>query len=317
MVEFLILRHLDLSTAMQARDLFDPQTVRELAHQVETVERLKSLTLLTYADISAVNPTVMTAWRAQQLWQLYMIVYGELTRELGSERVEAATEEFLQGFPTRYLRTHSPEEIQAHLALEAESRKRGGVAIDLKRLQTAWQLTLVAPDRPGLFATAAGSLSSFGMNIVRAEAFANRHGQVLDTFTFEDPHRTLELNPTEVDRLRAIAEKAISGKADVRELLRNRPKPQIPSRKARIESRVSFDAAASETATLVEIVAEDRPGLLYDLASGISASGANIEVVLIDTQAHKAIDVFYLTSEGKKLTPEKQDKLADALRQAI
>src|SRR5205814_1230095 len=119
-VEFLILRHLDLSSAMQSRDLFDPQTVRELAHQVATVERLKVLTLLTYADISAVNPTVMTAWRAEQLWQLYMIVHAELTRELESERVEQATEEFLQGFPTRYLRTHSPEEIERHLSLAAE-----------------------------------------------------------------------------------------------------------------------------------------------------------------------------------------------------
>ena len=56
----------------------------------------------------------------------------------------------------------------------------------------------------------------------------------------------------------------------------------------------------------MEIVAEDRPGLLYDLASAISSNGANIEVVLIDTQAHKAIDVFYVTAEGKKLGPEKQ-----------
>jgi [protein-PII] uridylyltransferase len=302
---------------MQSRDLFDPQTVRELAHQLETVERLKALILLTYADISAVNPNVMTAWRAEQLWQLYMIVYGELTRELESERVEAATDEFLQGFPTRYLRTHSAEVIQRHRELERESRGRNGVAVDLKRLEAAWELTLVAPDRPGLFAAAAGSLSSFGMNIVRAEAFANRHGQVLDTFTFEDPHRTLELNPTEVDRLRAIAERAISGKVDVRELLKNRPKPQLPSRKARIPGRVSFDSGANEAATLVEIVAEDRPGLLYDLASAISASGANIEVVLIDTQAHKAIDVFYVTAAGKKLTPEKQEKLEESLRQSL
>ncbi len=316
-VEFLILRHLDLSTAMQSRDLFDPQTVRELAHQIATVERLKALTLLTYADVSAVNPNVMTAWRAEQLWQLYLIVHAELTRELETERVEASTEEFLQGFPTRYLRTHSQEEIGGHLALEAESRKRDGVAIDLKRIETAWQLTLVAPDRPGLFAAAAGSLSSFGMNILRAEAFANRHGQVLDTFTFEDPHRTLELNPPEIDRLRAIAERAIAGKLDVRELLRNRPKPQPPSRKARISSRVAFDAEASQSATLVEIVAEDRPGLLYDVASAISESGANIEVVLIDTQAHKAIDVFYVTAAGRKLTPEKQEKLAEALRAVL
>jgi [protein-PII] uridylyltransferase len=66
----------------------------------------------------------------------------------------------------------------------------------------------------------------------------------------------------------------------------------------------------------VEIVAEDRPGLLYDLASAISSSGGSIEVVLIDTQAHKAIDVFYVTAAGKKLTAEKQKALGDALVQA-
>ena len=156
------------------------------------------------------------------------------------------------------------------------------------------------------------------MNILRAEAFANRHGQVLDTFTFEDPHRTLELNPTEADRLRAIAERAISGKTDVRDLLRNRPEaataePQSPHRGPRHRSI----GAASQTATLVEIVAEDRPGLLYDVASAISASGANIEVVLIDTQAHKAIDVFYVTSEGGKLSPERQETLEAALKAVV
>ena len=74
MMRFLIARHLELSAAMQARDLFDPQTVREIAARVETVERLKALTLLTYADIGAVNPEAMTSWRAGQLWQLYLAV---------------------------------------------------------------------------------------------------------------------------------------------------------------------------------------------------------------------------------------------------
>jgi [protein-PII] uridylyltransferase len=53
---------------------------------------------------------------------------------------------------------------------------------------------------------------------------------------------------------------------------------------------------------LVEITAEDRPGLLYRIASAISAAGCNIEVVLIDTEAHRAIDVFYITKAGRKLT---------------
>jgi [protein-PII] uridylyltransferase len=322
-VRFLIAKHLALSSAMQSRDVSDPQAVRDLAHQVETVERLKALTLVTYADISAVNPTVMTPWRAQSLWQLYLSVYNELTRELETERIEtdASTSPerraFLQGFPTRYVRTHTDAEIDQHMALEARSRQRG-VAVDVQKVEAAYQLTMVtSSDRPGLFAAVAGTLSSFGMNILKAEAFSNRRGLILDTFTFADPIRTLELNPTEADRLRATAERVIAAKMDVRELLKNRPKPVLPSRHARIDGRVAFDGDASGTATLVEIVAEDRPGLLYDLASAISQTGCNIEVVLIDTQAHKAIDVFYVTAAGRKLDAQRQAALERALQTAV
>jgi [protein-PII] uridylyltransferase len=139
---------------------------------------------------------------------------------------------------------------------------------------------------------------------------------VLDTFTFADPMRNLELNPSEVDRLRSTAERVLLGKLEVKTLLRNRPKPSPPSGNSGIDRRVSFNSEASRGATLIEIVAQDRPGLLYDLTSAISAHGANIEVVLIDTEAHKAIDVFYVTAEGRKLAPETQSALAEALRQA-
>jgi [protein-PII] uridylyltransferase len=321
MVMFLIERHLDLSAAMFSRDVFDPRTIRDVAHQVGTVERLKVLTLLTYADIGAVNPTAMTPWRAEQLWQLYLMVYNELTRELQTERIEAVPTgsperiAFLQGFPVRYLRTHSEAGIDEHMALEEKSRQRG-MAVDIRKLDSAWQLTLIAHDRPGLFASVAGTLSCFGMNILKAEAFSNLRSLVLDTFTFADPARTLDLNPTEIDRLHATVERVLGGKADVKELLRNRPKPVLPSRKAGIAARVVFDSEASGTATLIEIVAEDRPGLLYDLATAISANGGNIEVVLIDTQAHKAIDVFYVTADGGKLSAEKQAAIRVAVEKA-
>ena len=320
-VLFLIRRHLELSAAIHSRDIFDPETIRDLAHLVETVERLKALTLITWADISAVNPGAMTPWRAGQLWQLYLMVYNELTRELAAERIEELPSgpperlAFLEGLPMRYLRTHTDAEIEEHMALEAASRKRG-VAVDIRKLDSAWQMTLIAEDRPGLFAAAAGTLSSFGMNILKAEAFSNRRGLVLDTFAFADPNRTLDLNPSEIDRLRATVERVMAGKADVRELLRNRPRPALPSRKARIPAAVSFDLEAASGATLFEIVAEDRPGLLYDLASSISSNGGNIEVVLIDTQAHKAIDVFYVTGQGARLTPEKQRQIGEAMRAA-
>jgi [protein-PII] uridylyltransferase len=60
-------------------------------------------------------------------------------------------------------------------------------------------------------------------------------------------------------------------------------------------------------------VSEDRPGLLYDLANAISLAGCNIEVVMIDTEAHKALDVFYLTYQGKKLHDELQTDLKSEL----
>jgi [protein-PII] uridylyltransferase len=324
MVLFLIGKHLALSAVMQSRDVFDPQTVREVAQHMGTVERLKALTLVTYADISAVNPEVMTPWRSEQLWQLYLAVYNELTRELETDRIEAVAvaagpperSAFLEGFPTRYLRTHTDTEIEEHMALEVKARQRG-VAIEVRRMESAWLLTLAAADRPGLFARAAGTLAAFGLNILRAEAFSNRRGMVLDTFTFADPMRTLELNPTEVDRLLSTAERVMIGKIDVQQLLRNRPKPSLPSRRAGIPARVAFNSEASHSATLVEITAEDRPGLLYDLASAMSSSGANIEVVLIDTQAHKAIDVFYVTVNGRKLDSQQEQALGEALRKAV
>jgi [protein-PII] uridylyltransferase len=318
-VSFLIRNHMELSSAMRSRDLADPKAIHDVAQVVGTEDRLKALTLVTYADISAVNPSVMTPWRSSQLWRLYLAVYRELTRELSEERIaEAAFEsgaELVEGLPVRYLRTHSQEEIAAHVALAVKSEARG-VAVDIHSLESAWQLTAITGDRPGLFARMAGTLAGFGMNILRAEAFSNRRGQVLDTFVFADPTRTLELNPSELDRLRTTAERVILGKLDVRDLLKNRPKPKPLSRKVRVRTAIRFDDEASTAATLVEIVAEDRPGLLYDLASAISSSGGNIEVVLIDTQANRAIDVFYVTVGGRKLTVDEQSAMGAELRKA-
>jgi [protein-PII] uridylyltransferase len=314
-VLFLIEHHLDLSAVMNSRDLGDPATGLELAKRVETLEHLKLLTLMTYADISAVNPEAMTSWRLEQLWRTYLVGHRELTRDLERERIHIEEKDekaaFLEGFPTRYLRTHTPEQIRGHMEL-ADKNAQVGLAVSLERENGVYNLTVVTPDRPNLFASLAGTLSSFGMNIVKAEAFANQHGDVLDTFSFTDPMRTLELNPAETDRLKAMLQRAVTGKEDVRRLLRGRQKPST-SKRAEIKPTVAFDAEASESATLVEIVAEDRPGLLYELASTFSSAGCSIDVVLIDTEAHKAVDVFYITKDGAKLEARSHDDLRERL----
>jgi [protein-PII] uridylyltransferase len=321
-VEFLIEHHLDLSAVMSARDLHDPATAGLLASRIGTLERLKLLTLLTYADISAVNPAAMTPWRLEQLWETYRVTHQQLLKELETERIgdlpvtlDAAPSDFIRGFPSRYLRTHTPGQIRAHAELYEMSRSNGVAAQIESHMESGGgfhRATIVTSDRPALFASLAGALSSFGMDIVRAEAFSNQRGLILDTFVFSDPQRTLELNPSENDRLRQTLEDVALGRLDTEQLLRGRI-GHSRMKKRTVQPRVHFDGNACDTATLIEIIAEDRPGLLYDLSSAISTAGCNIEVVLIDTEGHKAIDVFYVASNSGKLSSNTQSKLSETL----
>ncbi len=328
-VTFLIEHHLDLSSIMSGRDLEDPATAQFLTRQIGTQEDLRRLTLLTYADIGAVNPTSMTPWRLEELWRIYLLGLEQLTRELASDRIHvmgdfvthgAVSPEltcFLEGLPMRYLRRHTQPEIEHHFEMQRKI-PRDGVAVEITQETGAYLMTVLAQDQPGLFASLCGALASFGMNIVRAEAASNAAGCVLDFIRFTDPMRTLELNPSEVNRLRRTAEGAVKGSLQVSELLKRRRETPRPSSGARIAPVVRFNNEASDTSTLMELIGEDRPRLLYDVASTLSAAGCNIETVMIDTQAHKAIDVFYATCNGRKLDEAIQDSLrAELMRIAV
>lgn len=314
---FLVQHHLDLSSVMSSRDLHDEATAKSLAHGIGTIERLKLLTMLTYADISAVNPQAMSPWRLEQLWLTYVTAYEELTRELATERIHDAVGQppeiaaFLEGLPTRYLRTHSSAEIEVHYALARQLASRP-LAIEVQQEKGFYRLTLLTRDRPRLLASVAGAISSFGLDIVKAEAFSNASGVVVDTFAFSDPHNTLELNPSEVERLRGLVRRVVEGTEDVERLLRGRPKPLLPSR-MKFPASVVFKDDPLSVATLIEIAAPDRPGLLHDLALVLSQADCNIELVMINTEAHKALDAFYVTQKGEKLTPEQRGSLKSAL----
>src|SRR5467141_297444 len=212
-VHFLIEHHLDMSATVQRRDIFDPVTVSAFATTVGNQERLQRLCLLTYADIHAVNPEALTPWKAEMLWQLYVATSNHFSRTLDTDRLHAhdevslleqvrahtagaSTEEierFLEGFPRRYLAVHTAAEIAAHFALYQKLGPQP-VQTELQVHRHAFSLTLLTADRPALFATISGVLAGWGMNIIKADAFANAAGIVLDTFHFSDLHRTLELN---------------------------------------------------------------------------------------------------------------------------
>jgi [protein-PII] uridylyltransferase len=336
-VHFLIEHHLDMSETMQRRDIFDPATVSMFADAVTTQERLQRLCLMTYADIHAVNPEALTPWKAEMLWQLFVATSNHFSRTLDRDRLHASdevslleqvssqaggankreVERFLEGFPRRYRAVHSAPEIAAHFQLY---QKLGAepVQTELKARHHSFSLTLLTADRPALFATISGVLAGWGMNIVKADAFANAAGVVLDTFQFVDLHHTLELNPSEIARFQKSLADIVNGKAPLEPLLKGREiaskakPPKVP-----VETRINYDDTSSAQSTLLEIMAQDRPGLLYDVGSSLARLGCNIDVALIDTEGQKAIDVFYLTERGKKLSQPKQELLREVLQSTL
>lgn len=315
-VEFLIRHQADLSGAMRGRDIDDPATARRLAGRVGTIERLKLLAVMTYAEIAALSEEAKIPWRLEQLWRAYSVAQRELVRELETDRIQQAPEnlpgnaEFVKGFPLRYLRARTAAEIGEHLQLFELSRPTG-VAVKLEPMEGAYRITVVARDRPFLFASLAGAISSFGLDILKAEAFSNAKGVVLDTFVFGDPKRMLQQNPSEADRLSDLMQRIALGKTDAHRLMRGRALPEAGKRT--IPPQVQFDSEACPTATLVEIETEDRPGLLYSLATVLSSNACNIDVVLVDTKGRRAIDVFYVAHEGRKLPPDMQARLKEKL----
>src|SRR6202050_3545297 len=155
-VLFLIGRHLEMSSALR-RDIFDPETVRAFSEKVETPERLKLLCLLTYADIKAVNPEALTPWKAENIWQLYIAASNHLNRSLDqrlhvdahdevmahlgtlAHKVGKRLDDFLEGLPRRYLFTHPPAEVLAHLEMATQLGK-DPVQISLRRARHWYQL---------------------------------------------------------------------------------------------------------------------------------------------------------------------------------
>jgi [protein-PII] uridylyltransferase len=337
-VVFLVQKHLVMSQVSQRRDLSDEGLIEGFAETVSTLDRLNMLLLLTYADTNAVGPGVWNDWKAALLWELYSKTRAHLSgdRPAGEDRrahleervvgkllpefLRSDVESYLALYPDRYLRAASPEAIARHFRMTQELGGRSLVAEwkpDSDARHTV--LTVCSRDAPGLLARLAGTLTGHGLDILSVDAFTRSDGLILDTFKVSEA-ASGPVRPERWPKIEADLAVAVEGRLDVdaaviraRERMGRRPRRRPPASPA-----VTFDAGASSSSTVVEVRADDEPGLVYKIARTLAQLGLNISLAKIATEKSQALDVFYVTdADGQALPAEEQRRVEAGLLMAL
>jgi [protein-PII] uridylyltransferase len=285
--------------------------------------------------VEAVSPDSLTPWKEELLWRLYVDTYNHLTQRYADEVIErnqaglnellagrppdvteAELTAFLEGLPRRYLQMFSREGIYRHVRL-ARDIHPDEVHLSLEHNEPVWTLAVATLDEPYLFSNICGVLSSFGMNILRGNAFTNPSGLVLDVFQFTDEERFLELNRDAHEQVLSVLQDVVAQRSDVTARLRGREQSLFQKKAPRFLPTVRTDNEASGRYTILDIIADNALGLLYRISRVISQHGCDVDLVLIATEGEKAIDVFHITKAGAKLTGTEQHALTSDLQRTL
>jgi [protein-PII] uridylyltransferase len=334
-VILLVAHHLTLSHMAQRRDIDDPKTVASLAEVVGTPERLRMLYLLTFADMRAVGPGVMTGWMARILWELFTRTLSRLTggrlerpsRERVAERVveemsgaRGGVVAHLAMMSDRYLITTSAQRIAAHLRL-VERLEEDVVATELFHhpdLDSS-ELVIATKDVPGLFALIAGTLAAEGINILSAQIHTRADGIALDTFQVNDPFGEAVTEDARWRRTLGALRRVLVGEQTVEEALAARRSGRPAASAVPGPPKITVDNQLSDTHTVVEVKCPDRVGLLYLITRTFQTLALDIGSARIATEIEQAYDTFYVTDhQGRRLEdPVQMDRLRDALEDAL
>ncbi len=333
-VLFLVKNHLVMSSLSQRRELTDRKVVADFARLVQDQENLSLLYLLTYADISAVNTTAWTQWKAVLLQELYVrtlesiekrTVAGEedkarFTAQIDRIRDLAAgrfthreVDDFISVMSDQYILYTSARKVIYHMEMMKRLRDEQ-LVIDHRHYPERGytELIVCAYDAYGMFYRTAGAIASKNLNILRAQVYTSKSGVMLDTFQITDAEgRLCDYEPA--------WESAVD---ELRRTLMNKSRPAEPSVYGRIKRPaamiapvVEFDNETSESFTIIDISARDRVGLLYSVTKALYDLNLDIGSAKIVTEGSRVMDSFYVTDylHGKISADSRLEKIKETL----
>lgn len=350
----LILHHLTMYMVAVRRDLNDPATITEFVRNKWDRESLRELFLLTLADVATTSAQAMTSWKLSMLNTLFRSSDAYLAGSLsgGTNRVAQVRERaralwpdggsleemesFLDSLPERYFLANTAEEVVAHAAL---ALGRGDEPVSISWMPSSHDgilglcvvaearqrldLCVVADDRPGLLASIAAAISAGQFDIQAAQINSRRLSsggyQALDLFWIRASAEEKALE-RRLAQMKSDLSRVIRGEVTPEFLVRgrltskrsSRPTPAVPT-------EVLFDHHASDEYTVIEVLAEDRPALLFTLSSTLRELGIVIGVAKISTEGTRVVDVIYASeADGSKIDPgARADEIKTRLLLAI
>jgi len=314
LVSWLVRHHLIMSATAFKRDLADWKTITDFVAQVQSIERLRLLALLTIVDIRAVGPGVWNSWKRQLIHELYEAAEEQL--RLGhvqrgrAERIAAKQAAVAQRLGPRADLVQSagaqlndaywiaePDDIIALNLTQLDGA--AGRALDVHTryyaARGATLVTVIAADHPGLFYRIAGGIHLAGGNIIDARIHTARNGMAVDNFLVQDPLGRPFSEESQLARIRTMIGDALGGKIKLVPQLAARPLARPRADAFAVAQRVEFDNQASNRFTVIEVSARDRPALLNRLARALFEEKLIVHSAHIATYGERAVDTFYVT----------------------
>jgi [protein-PII] uridylyltransferase len=339
---FLVRNHLKMEQVAFRRNIGDPETVYEFTRIFANVEQLKMLYLLTYADLSAVNPGVWTKWKAQLLHELYKksahIISESLDAEgivslqeeergireraiidkMPSEKGEAVRKHFNSIKNDLYAIVFEDSEIVSHI--EAIESNFEAANVSFSQNEDYTDVTIIAHDAPFQLSRFCSSLSANDANIVDANVFTRDDGVIIDRFKVFDNITRKNLTESQMKKIESDLHAILTGKTDPDVLFEKHRVRWQRKLKNEINPNIKVAVQTSETNdfTLVEVFAPDSLGFLYKVTSAISSAGLSIHFAKIATRVDGIVDTFYiLRNDGSKPSQAELDSLRSGILKII